>query len=327
MYKRDDAVGYAQAHWNIPCHDKQISRHGVPALDVEAEWKKLHLSGHRSDWKAEFRQDTFNPNTGKTETEVACFVRWQPAAPDDVAVFQGWAGLADCAHFMSCCLQKGTAAIPQTDGVPGLVKLLHGLPNTKTLAAKVSAEQAQRIIDLGFMKKGDVICYFDYTGRELDHKKDYIHSAMFVSSNTVSCHTKCRWDKPWRLDELDPHYTYTLIHFSDDDPAPPPPLTAALRGWWAVSRGGVAEYWYYEANGKVSYTTHRPRHTSHSILHPEGTGYWFHPQGLDWLGSCFPTMHLICWTDRGHLDWTAFDPQGNLFGFRNFSDRFTGTRM
>ena len=104
-------------------------------------------------------------------------------------------------------------------------------------------------------------------------------------------HTICRFPgRSWVEDSwwLKPpgHYTYTLIHFSDDDPLPDPVKAAALTGWWQLDYSGRTEYYLMKA-GSVTYTKkapakNKPRFT---FLKVRLTGSWRPPVRLPLSGE------------------------------------------
>jgi hypothetical protein len=321
-YDREAARKEAQTHWNIPCRDGLISRIGAPPLNVEQERKRLGLG---SDWHAQF---FWNFSSGGTvELEAACFVR----GSDPPVMFQGWAGLGDCAHFMSKCLQAGGLKDASTDFVPALEVYLRGLSITKTLAEKVSAERGERIIKTNIsggplFKKGDVILYYDPTGTKIQgYGPIYHHSALYVGyvsnggnlEGSVSCHTRSRFLEPWLIFGANDTDLYTLIHFSEDDPVDAS-LTSMLEGWWQVTWRGNTYFYNYQRNGRVSYGSRKPASTSQKLLSPEGTGYWFYAGGRS---------HVICWTKSGSVEEFTLTSSGNQSGKWNNLDTLSATKM
>jgi hypothetical protein len=171
--------------------------------------------------------------------------------------------------------------------VPSLVNTLQGLPNTKTLCERVTKDAGQRVIDTGIFKEGDMVGYFN-----IDPKGDYggalqySHSAMFAgkiggkTDGGVTCHTICRFPgKSWVEDSwwLKPpgHYTYTLIHFTDDDSAPDAAKASGLTGWWQVDYSGRTEYYLIQRNGSAQYSKQAPK-KGQTVMHAvEGPAYWF----------------------------------------------------
>jgi hypothetical protein len=98
-----------------------------------------------------------------------------------------WEYLADCAHFVSCCLHAGGLQVPSfVAGVVGhfqvdqLVHWLHhSLPesvaHTFLIGGRrvLSAEVASAIISAGNLEQGDVIAYVSPGG-------EYKHSALHL---------------------------------------------------------------------------------------------------------------------------------------------------
>jgi len=309
QYNRQAAFDEAQATWNVPCRDGTISRIGAAPLSVEHERTRMGLG---SDWKAKFIWNF------QGELEAACFVR----GSEPPKMFQPWAGLGDCAHFMSKCLQAGGLKA-RTDFVPTLESYLRGLTFTKTLAVKASAERCERIIktQIGggpLFKKGDVVLYYDPTGKKIaGYGPIYHHSALYVGytvgaggalQGTISCHTRSRFLEPWLIFGATDTDQYTLIHFGEDDPVDPA-LAAALQGMWEVKWRGQTFYYLFEKNGKVSWGS-TPRHA-------EGTGYWF---------AAAPSKHVICWTKTGTVEKFTLTSATDQTGEWNDGDTLTAKK-
>lgn len=275
-YNRDDAVSYADRHWNIPCDD------GVfwltnEAIVVETKRRQLHAPA-AAGW-----QPMFVKGDG-TEPEKAVFRRTVGGLTEE-KIINGWAGLADCAHFLSRCLSAGGVKVSER-GVTELVSTLQNRADTKTLCERVPQDRAQRVIDTGIFKKGDMIGYFnisptgDYGGRLA-----YAHSTMYVGKidragiGGVTCHTVARFPpRSWVNDSwwLHAGYTYTLIHFSTDDPAPSPGRVAALDGWWQLTYAGRTEYYYIFRDGRARYSrTQVPKSAKEPMHATDGSAYWF----------------------------------------------------
>ena len=282
-YKRTDAVSFADTHWNIPADDGifWLSNQSVSISQV-----RLHNVIPTSSWKkapvGEGWQPFFVDDGGGGEKAV--FRRVVSGTTEEILI-NSWDGIADCAHFLSRCISAGGVKMNER-GVPSLVNTLQSLPNTKTLCEKVVKEAGQRVIDSGVFKPGDMAGYFnidpagDYGGA-----KQYSHSAMYAgkiggkTDGGITCHTICRFPgRSWVEDSwwLKPpgHYTYTLIHFSDDDPTPDPVKAAALPGWWQLDYAGRTEY-YLMRSGSVTYTKKAPTTGQTTVHLPEGTAYWF----------------------------------------------------
>src|SRR5437763_15995936 len=104
-YDRDKAVAYADRHWNIPADD------GVVWLSNESvvvETKRRQLRAPAADgW-----QPVFVKGNG-TEPEKFVFRRTLAGGVIEEKMINGWAGLADCAHFLSRCLTAGGAAVSE----------------------------------------------------------------------------------------------------------------------------------------------------------------------------------------------------------------------
>jgi hypothetical protein len=282
-YKRTDAVSFADSHWNIPADDGifWLSNQSVSISQV-----RLHNVIPTSSWKKAPVGDGWQPffvdDGGGGEKAV--FRRVVSGTTEEILI-NSWDGIADCAHFLSRCISAGGVKMNER-GVPSLVNTLQSLPNTKTLCEKVVKEAGQRVIDSGVFKPGDMVGYFnidpagDYGGA-----KQYSHSAMYAgkiggkTDGGITCHTICRFPgRSWVEDSwwLKPpgHYTYTLIHFSDDDPTPDPVKAAALPGWWQLDYAGRTEY-YLMRSGSVTYTKKAPTKGQTTVHLPEGTAYWF----------------------------------------------------
>lgn len=292
------AIDYAKRFWNRPCDDGVFwLSNGV----VSVEQKRKELRASTADrWEALFVPDG-------TGGEKAVFQRTVGSSNENKLI-QKWEGLADCAHFLSKCLQAGGIKISEL-GVPKLVSELQARSDTKTLAEKVPQNRGQQIVDTGFFKPGDMIGYFnvdaagDYGGAQ-----NYSHSTMYVGKSNsagdpghITCHTKSRfpeqphpWDDEWFLHT---GYTYTFIHFSSDDPLPNQAVATSLAGWWKVEYGGRTEYYYILRDGRARYTL-KKNLTSNRELYvaaADGSAYWFHEH----------TKTTFIWRKTGTVEvWT-----------------------
>jgi len=282
-YKRTDAVSFADSHWNIPADDGifWLSNQSVSISQV-----RLHNVIPTSSWKKAPVGDGWQPffvdDGGGGEKAV--FRRVVGGTTEEILI-NSWDGIADCAHFLSRCISAGGVKMNER-GVPSLVNTLQTLPNTKTLCEKVVKEAGQRVIDSGVFKPGDMVGYFNIDpAGDYEGAKQYSHSAMYAgkiggkTDGGITCHTICRFPgRSWVEDSwwLKPpgHYTYTLIHFSDDDPTPDPVKAAALPGWWQLDYAGRTEY-YLMRSGSVTYTKKAPTKGQTTVHLPEGTAYWF----------------------------------------------------
>src|SRR6185312_8537277 len=283
-FNRSDAVTFAEKHWNIPADDGifWLSNQGVSIAQVREKnvigtpyWKKAPAA---DGWQPFFVDDGAGG-------EKAVFRRTVGGNTEEILI-NPWAGIAECAHFLSRCLTAGGARIAER-GLPSLVTTLQARSDTKTLCEKVPANAAQRVIDTGVFKPGDMIGYFNIDPKgDYGGARQYAHSTMYVGKiggkkdGGITCHTICRFaGKSWVEDSwwLQPpgHYTYTLIHFSDDDPAPyPGPLTTLL-GWWQLEYSGRKEYYLVQKNGSAAYTKKAPAKGQTFVHAAEGSAYWF----------------------------------------------------
>src|ERR1700749_4049589 len=122
-FDRDAAVKYADKHWNLPCDD------GVfwltnDVVNIAAQRKELHAPA------ADGWQPMFVKGDGR-EPEKAVFRRTTGGVTEE-KIINGWAGLADCAHFLSKCLSAGGAKVNER-GVRELVNTLQARADAKTL--------------------------------------------------------------------------------------------------------------------------------------------------------------------------------------------------
>ena len=295
-YQRNDAVDYARKFWNIPCDD------GVFWLTderINISQKRRELKAPEADgWKAMFVKGD------GPEPEKAVFRRTVGANVEE-KIINGWAGLADCAHFLSRCLSAGGAKVDER-GVSSLVNTLQDRSDTRTLCERVSRESAQRVIDTGIFKKGDMLGYFNVSpDGDFGGRKSYTHSTMYVGKidaagvGGVTCHTVARF-APWSWVNdswwLHEGYTYTLIHFTSDDPPPDSIKAAGLVGWWKIEYAGIAEYYFINKEGRASYVKKAPKSLKDPIHAPVGAANWF----MDGAGKI-----TFIWKSTGTVEvWT-----------------------
>ena len=309
-YDRDKAIKYAETFWNIPCDD------GIFWLTndrVSIEAKRKELKAPAVDgW-----QPMFVEGDG-TDPEKAVFRRTVGSVIEE-KIINGWAGLADCAHFLLRCLTAGGANVNER-GVAGLFQTLQARADTKTLCEKVPKDQGQKVIDTGIFKKGDMFGYFNIspTG-DFGGRRAYSHSTMYVGKldklgvGGVTCHTVARFPpKSWVTDSwwLHDGYTYTLIHFSSDDSTADMRKAAELEGWWKVEYAGRTEYYQIFKDGRARYTKKAPKSARESMLTVEGTAYWF----MDGVGKT-----TFIWRATGTVElWSP------LVGTKGFSSLING---
>lgn len=293
-YNRTNALAYADQYWNIPCDDGLF---WDANFAVHIDKVRAHNVMGVSWWKPAPIADGWMPELGLNPNgeEIAIFTRNGSATAADVILIHPWGGMADCAHYLTRCLSAGGFPI-QEISVPKLVAHLQDPqkhPNTKTLCEKVDTAAGQRVIDVGLLKPGDMIGYFnidphgDYNGA-----KQYSHSTMFVgktfggktvsTDGGITCHTIRRFpgrsgsnveDRWW----LHPPGTtlYTFIHITDDDIPPNPARAAAIAGWWKLDYSGRTEYYLVHKNGTAQYTKRAPAKGQVMMSGALGLGHWF----------------------------------------------------
>ena len=277
-YDRDKAVAYADKHWNIPCDD------GVFWLTNE----RIDIATKRTQMKcsaADGWQPMFVKGDG-TDPEKAVFRRTVGSTIEE-KIISPWAGLADCAHFLSKCLSAGGAAINER-GVRELVQTLQDRSDTKTLCEKVPKDRAQQVIDTGIFKKGDMIGYYNEDPQGDYNRIGYSHSTMYVGKldtagvGGVTCHTVARFPpRSWVNDSwwLHDGYKYTLIHFSSDDGTPDASKVSAIEGWWKLEYASRTEFYFVFKDGRARYSKRAPKTAKDQLFPIEGSAYWFMDSG------------------------------------------------
>src|SRR5262249_42642876 len=152
-------LDYAAKFWDRPCDDGVF---WLTDREVVVERKRKELKAPAKDgWEARFVP---TPDGA----EEAAFIRPNaagqaiPPLPGrwEKLTIQGWAGLADCAHHLSRCLRAGGLADVSALAVRKLVAALQARPDTRTLAERVPTAAAQRVIDSGVFRPGDIIGYY-----------------------------------------------------------------------------------------------------------------------------------------------------------------------
>jgi hypothetical protein len=313
-FNRAKAVAYADKHWNIPCDD---SIFWLSSERIIVEQKRKQLNAPAKDgWEPKFVQG------GPTEPEIFVFERARGGTVERKLI-NGWAGLADCAHYLSRCLTAGGISVDER-GVTSLVRTLQARSDTKTLCQRVARPRAQAVIDTGIFKPGDMIGYFnispdgDYGGRE-----SYTHSTMYVGKldknghGGVTCHTVARFPpRSWVNDSwwLNDHYEYTLIHFTSDDTKPNLILTKQLEGWWESEAASKKVYWRVRANGTARFSFQAPKSAADSFLSLPYFAYWF----MDDKGN----VTLISQKTGAVVAWTG--PLPGLYFQQVVDGKFTG---
>jgi hypothetical protein len=244
-YNREAAVAYAAIHWPAPCHDGTISMISEPSLVVAKERRRLDATG--PEWLPRF-QKVAVPDGGFIERFV-----FMHATTKELRVSHEWKGLGDCAHYISRCVSRGGIPLA-TDWVPSIVTTLQGLgARTKTLCDQVPEERTKAIVATGLVRNGDIICYYDALKRELGG--GYVHSAMFVDSSTITCHTRARFGEDWNIKPG--AYRHTIIHFADDDAPFIDPFAERLAGAWTVGWRSSHYFYHFTAKGGVRWSSSR----------------------------------------------------------------------
>ena len=280
-YDRTKSVSYAEKHWDRPCDDGVFwTTSGV--LNV-AHLRVKHKAPEKDGWGVRF----IDNGTGG---EKAVFRRTVAGKVEDKLIHE-WAGLADCAHYLSRCMTAGGVKIEKR-GVRSLISALQARRDTKTLGEKVTRKQGQVIVNSGVLKEGDIIGYFQVnsdSGGDYGGARRYTHSTMYTGKldstddGRVTCHTKSRfkgkgWFDKWWLH--DGQYAYTFIHFSSDDT--PSPLAASLEGYWEVKIGGGTAWFHVERWGTAHWLKRRPTSKNETLTAAAWTdkAYWFKTGGL-----------------------------------------------
>jgi hypothetical protein len=276
-YDRAAAVGYARKYWDRPCDDGIFWRTDY-AVEI-AKVRKTMRAPASEGWEARFVKDAF-------DTEHAVFQRTNRGVVEEKEI-QEWAGLADCAHFLTRCISAG--GIPMAEiSVPKMINHLKERNDMKVLAERVSLEQGQRVIDTGYFKKGDMLGYFNVDPKgDYGGARQYSHSTMFIGKissgdvGRITCHTKSRFGglsafpDEWYLQSTG--YRYTFIHIARDDHALPLVDQHALHGWWRHLDGG--SYYYLSRDGRASKTMHAPHSSVDTPSAVVSHGYYFFEGG------------------------------------------------
>jgi hypothetical protein len=311
---------YADSFWFCPCQDGKVC---VPTpLNVEDQRSKFGCPA--PDWWPVFLVPDGNPfidglyfirSNWTSELLNTFFFNAHFIPESNRVLVQAWAGLNDCAHFVSECLKAGGVKEVYDLGVPKVVQNLHARADTKTLARLVDLSVAQRVVATGILKIGDVIAF----GGENMAYYPHGHSTVFMGNEAVANHTRLnhptfkgleggkgnwkRYADPGRK-----HPKVTIIHFAHDDP---PLLAFALVGWWRIlfRDGRAYSYHFSDQNGRVGWATEANRP-------PAGSGYWFD------LGN---NEFVNCWTASGSVERFHFNRDGTIAGKLNDVEEFTGT--
>src|SRR5689334_5626684 len=119
-FDRDKAVDYADKHWNVPCDDGVVwlTNDSVVVASARKQLKAAAADG----WQPVFVK-------GIGEPEKFVFRRTVSGGVIEEKLINGWAGLADCAHYLSRCLTAGGVAVAER-GVRELVEKLANRADT-----------------------------------------------------------------------------------------------------------------------------------------------------------------------------------------------------
>jgi len=313
-YERTKAVDYARKFWDRPCDD---GVYWFTDKEVNVEHKRKQLNAPAADgWEPRFipyreTDGSLTEELAFIKADAAGFSIPKLAGKWQIKSVQGWAGLADCAHFLSKSLQAGGAKIFSVR-VKELVAKLQALSSTITLAERVPQTNAQSIIDTGIFKPGDMIGYFnvDPSGGDYGRTNSYTHSTMFVGkldskgnadakdAGRVTCHTMSRFGHSYLGDEwwLHNNYSYTLIHFTADDPLRSTDTENMLQGWWRIDVAGRKEYHLYAAGGSAQFTKYEPKSAKDPIKSPQDNGCWWEPVSKSIITIYRKTGIVVQWS-------------------------------
>ncbi len=280
-YDRKKAMAYAKTYWDQPCDDGYFWNTGEKIF-IEEERKKKKAPA-KDGWVPRFVRDG-------TGGEDALFIKPNAAGVSilgyagtwDTKLIHGWAGLADCAHYLSKCLSAGGVSIAEI-AVSVLVRKLQSRADTKTLVEKVPTAAAQRVIDSGIFKEGDMIGYFNTSPHgDYGRANSYTHSTMFVGKDgggigRITCHTKSRYMNLFDGDDwtIGTDYKYTLIHISSDDAPLTSGTTTTYAGWYEVGPAAAPVYYKLGDKGTFAVTRKKPKAAGETAQQAFDTGYWF----------------------------------------------------
>ena len=320
---RSAVKAHADAYWFRPCRDGKVWLKSRP-LDVGGELRRRGLNG--SEWSAVFLNYDADRYVDGLYFVRNSLVAGLPAAHFDARALpasdciqvQDWAGLNDCAHFVSECLTAGGVPVWEL-GVGNLVHKLRARGDTETLGYFIDLDSAQRIVAAGILDVGDIIA-FGTTHKTFAHG----HSTIFMGGGKVSNHTHLNhplftgggvfgsgnWR--WYASPRTGHPLVILIHFADGDRARSP----AAVGWWKMTWRSASYYYYLARTGHAYWTASAPVSLGQGPQAFEGKGYWFD------LGAELK----IAWTMTGSLEEHQ-RAGGTLTGTLNGAESIVGTKM
>ena len=307
-FDRVRAIDYAKKHWTTICDDDLL------CLDnevVSIGQKRRELKAPASDgWQAKFVR--YDDGTGHV-AEKAVFQKG-----GGEILINDWAGIADCAHFLSRSLQAGGAKVNER-GVHGLVMALQARSDTKTLCDRVGKEGAQRVIDTGIFKNGDMLGYFNVRPDGDYGQIRYTHSTMFAGKTSaadpgrITCHSMCRFPGLSDIEDrwfLKDGYRYTLIHFTSGDGVVSATTAKDQSGWWKVEFGAEKLFYNFLVDGRIRMSRAAPKKVRSTFVTPAiiGNGHWFEKMGV----------FTLIWQSSGTVEiWTADAMSGGFKISRN----------
>lgn len=344
---RDEVVKYANQFWFLPCRDGTVWLANMPII-ISAEISKRKLkasewmgaflyyvgakrpdaSGNRESWNLEGLYLIKSSNLASVRTaqmassypEAIMLASWYDNATDELLTSPPpFNGLNDCAHFVTECLAAGGETRMRTVSVPNLLNSLTAHSDIKTLARTVSKERAQRIIDAGLFKPGDV---FIFSKTESSHGHSTIHlgggkMAMHTYSNHPDS-TMTGHHGLWTDSMTSEHNLVTLLHWNEGDTYSA--KADGFVGYWHVAWRGTAYFYYFYKGGRVVYNKTKPLDTKKPPATASGKGYWFEtPLGLD-----------ITWTSTGSLEsflGATLFTGGAMAGTWNDSEPLVATKL
>ena len=315
---RANVVSYANEYWFRPCRDgkawlaneavviaSEIARRKLPTADWIGAFlgydgsSKPNTAGTRSHWLLEGLYLVRSGDAGRLRSDriaasypdAIMLASWYDNRSDDALTHPPqYNGLNDCAHFVTECLASGGEAGLRTVSVPALLNSLTSHADTKVLARFTNQANAQRIMDQGLLKEGDVLI-FSKTVNQHAHSTIYLGSGK-MAMHTYANHPLCteRGNGAWTNSMTAEHNMVTLIHWGLDDSYTS--ATDGILGYWSVLWRGTTYYYYFAKGGRVSYSKAKPSNLKTPASSAEGRGHWFQTSsGVD-----------ITWTSTGSLE-------------------------
>jgi len=343
---RSAIVSYANTYWYQPCKDgkawlanepviiaNEISKRKLSSADWTGAFlgydgqSKPDTAGTRTRWLLEGLYLIKRSDAGKLLSDrkassypgAIMLASWYDNRSDDSLTNPPpYNGLNDCAHFVTECLAAGGAPGLRTVSVPNLLNSLTAHSETKTLAKFTNQANAQRIMDAGLLKEGDVLI-FSKTVNKHGHSTIYLGGGK-MAMHTYANHPNCpeRGGGAWTGSMTAEHNLVTLIHWDAGDTYGT--ASDSLLGYWSVLWRGKVYYYYFGKGGRVSYSKTKPGNLKSPPNTADGRGYWFESTfGID-----------IAWTATGSLEQfirpTMFTSNA-MAGTWNGSEPLVATRL